>query len=169
MLSDSLSHTQECKEAGGQETTRLWKHNTWNLEWEWGPESVFTAVLPEYQTSYRDLSSLFLSVSGPDSVCVCVCVCVYMCACAREWLIPQEIVWHLIWQGVAGGALTQHQRKSTSLMECVCVCGGVMKYIASSDEMKAETLNTQMQIMLLPLFRKSHHKTGLYWPEGNTT
>ena len=23
MLSDSLSHTQECKEAGGQETTRL--------------------------------------------------------------------------------------------------------------------------------------------------
>ena len=37
---------------------------------------MFTAVLPEYQTSYRDLSSLFLSVSGPDSVCVCVCICV---------------------------------------------------------------------------------------------
>ena len=39
---------------------------------------------------------------------VCVCACVWV------WLILQEMLWHLIWQGVAGAALTQHKRKSTS-------------------------------------------------------
>lgn len=40
-----------------------------------------------------------------------------LCLCVWVWLIPQEIVWHSIWQGRVVEALTQHKRKSTSWME----------------------------------------------------
>lgn len=110
MLSDSLSHTQECKEAGGQETTRLWKHNTWTWSVSKGPRACL-------QRCFRNIKLLIVTFPLFFFLCLGLIVSVCVCVCAWEWLIPQEIVWHLIWQGVAGGALTQHRRKSTSPME----------------------------------------------------
>ena len=86
--------------------------------WRWREN-----VCLHFYTSKLPIKWPFLSFPSVSGMCVCVCVCVSVCVCVcvcvcdGEWLIPQEIVWHLIWRGVAGEALTQHRRKSTSLME----------------------------------------------------
>lgn len=69
-----------------------------------------------YSYSKHTIKWPFLSFS----LCFCAWLCVFMCICmcVWVWLIPQEMVWHLIWRGVAGEVLTQqHKRKSASLTE----------------------------------------------------